>query len=95
MQELFAENPSLNVLTNTGQVARISNETLASLTNAAALAVNAIKADALEEAAAEMRSAVDFQNLPAEQQSGVVLALGEIHRRAATLRSTEKGASDV
>lgn len=50
-----------------------------------------IQADALEEAAAEMRAVTDFQNLSAEQQSGVVLALGELHRRAAVLRSAEKG----
>jgi GGDEF domain-containing protein len=93
MQDLFA-NPVLNVLTNTGQVARISNETFVSLMNAAAEAVNAIKTDALREAADEMRAAVDFDNLTADQQSGVVLALGELHRRAAALRSAQE-ASDA
>lgn len=95
-EKLFYTADPQQLLTNPqGPVARISNETFVSLMNAAAGAVNAIKADALREAAAEMRAAVNFQDLSAEQQSGVVLALGDLHRRAAALRSTEKGTSDV
>lgn len=44
-----------------------------------------IEADALREAATEMRGRVDFQSLSADHQSGVVLAVGELHRRAAAL----------
>lgn len=91
MQELFAENPSLNVLTNTGQVARISNETFVSLMNAAAGAVNAIKADALEEAAEVLRNSERLRSFTDDHMGDVNEAADELDRMAAALRSTEKG----
>jgi hypothetical protein len=70
-----------HLLTNPpGPVARISNETMVALWGAATTAINAVKADAFDELAAELRRRPALRGVPAKVDAR------ELEARAAQLR---------
>lgn len=77
-----------HVLTNPpGPTARLSAATMSTVWGAAATAVNAVKADALEELAAELRRRPALRGVPATVDAR------ELEARAAGLRDATGGAS--
>lgn len=78
--------PHLEVSTQQGTAARISHEALASLTTAAAMAINSIKADAFEEAAEAIRTSETLRSLTDDHMRDIEAAADELDRMAAELR---------
>jgi len=76
-------------------IASISARTHVALWAAAADAINAIKADALEEAAEALCQSECLRNHTDDHMGDIEAAADELRHMAAALRSTEKGNTDV
>lgn len=84
-KHLFDGGPESLITNPPGPTAHLSHETMTAVWAAAATAVNAVKAEALEELAAELRRRPALRGVPATVDAR------ELEARAAELRGHEEG----